>query len=256
MTSKTDKKSAAHDEDSTKKTSQKNAADTTSDNGDSQELNSLISTLEGDLSAALDNDAAFSLLDHWYDALHKASEPEIKEITTNLKDLKKLLKSGKATGHEIGEILSEIGEQTAEVSSDAPKGLKTPIKKLGTQLRKIGTSLGKAEDKEHIEHIESLVETLEGDLTSIDSEAAVGAIDEWYNLLHKSDDENTKEIANELKKLKQLLKRSNAKGADIGEVLSKLGEQTQEAAKEAPRGIKGPVQRLGKLLSKAGKSFE
>jgi hypothetical protein len=119
---KTGKKSAAHDEDSTKKTSQKNAADTTNDISDSQELDSLISTLEGDLSATLDNDAVFSLLDHWYDALHKASEPEIKEIATNLKDLKKLLKSGKATGHEIGEILSEIGEQTAEVSSDAPNG--------------------------------------------------------------------------------------------------------------------------------------
>lgn len=255
MASKTDKKSAAHDEDSTKKTSQKNAADTTSDNGDSQELDSLISTLEGDLSA-LDNDAALSLLDQWYDALHKASEPGIKEIATNLKELKKLLKGGKATGHEIGEILSEIGEQTVDVAGDASKGLKTPIKKLGTQLKKIGNSLGKAEDKEHIDHIDSLVETLEGDLTSIDSEAAVGAIDEWYNLLHKSDNDNFKEIANELKKLKQLLKRSNAKGADIGEVLSKLGEQTQEAAKEAPRGIKGPVQRLGKLLSKAGKSFE
>lgn len=255
MASKTDKKSAAPDEDSTKKTSQKNAADTTNDNADSQELDSLISTLEGDLSA-LDNDATLSLLDHWYDALHKASEPEIKEIATNLKELKKLLKSGKATGHEIGEIISEIGEQTAQVSSDAPKGLKTPIKKLGTQLRKIGTSLGKAEDKEHIEQIESVIETLEGDLTSIDSETAIGAIDEWYNLLHKSDDEKIKEIANELKKLKQVLKRSNAKGADIGEVLILLGEQTQEAAKEAPRGIKGPVQRLGKLLSKAGKSFE
>ncbi len=254
-TEKTDKKSATHDEDSTKKTSQKNAGDTKSDNGDSQELDSLISTLEGDLSA-LDNDAALSLLDQWYDALHKASESEIKEIATNLKELKKLLKGGKATGHEIGEILSEIGEQTVDVADDASKGLKTPIKKLGKQLKKIGNSLGKAEDKEHIDHIDSLVETLEGDLTSIDSETAVGVIDEWYNLLHKSDNKNFKKIADELKKLKQLLKHSNAKGADIGEVLSKLGEQTQEAGKEAPRGIKSSVKRLGKLLSKAGKSFE
>lgn len=149
-----------------------------------------------------------------------------------------------------------MGEQTVEAASDASKGLKTPIQKLGKQLKKIGSSLAKAEDKEHVEHIESLVETLNGDLSSVDSEVSVGAIDQWYNLLHKSEDENLKEISNELKKLKQLLKRSTAKGADIAEVLSQLGEQTVEAAKDAPRGIKGPVQRLGKQLSKIAKSLE
>ena len=258
MTSQAEKKakhSAADHEDSTKKASHQGAADAKGDSADSQELNSLLSTLEGDLTT-IDNDAALSLLDEWYSSLHKAKEPEIKEIASSLKDLKQLLKGGKATGHEVGEVLIEIGEQTANIASDADKGLKTPLQKLGKQLKGAGTSLGKVEDREHIERIDSLTEELEGDLTSIDTDTALSAIDEWYNLIHKSESENLKEIANGLKQLKQLLKRSNAKGADIGEVLTHLGEQTQEAAKEAARGLKGPIQRLGKLLSKAGKSLD
>ncbi len=235
--------------------SKKEAVNKTGDSADSQQLDSLLSTLEGDLTT-LDNDAVLGLLDEWYGSVHKAKEPEIKEIATGLKELKQLLKSGKATGHEIGEVLIEIGEQTISVASDTDKELKTPLHKLGKQLTKVGSSLGKAEDREHIEQIDSLVETLEGDLTSINTEAATGAIDQWYTLLHKSEDENLKEIANGLKELKQLLKRSKPKGADIGEVLTKLGEQTTEAAQEAGRGLKGPIKKLGKLLSKTGKLFE
>lgn len=231
------------------------AANHEGNNADNQELDSLLSAFEGDLSA-IDTDAALGLIDEWYGSLHKAKEPEFKEISSSLKDLKQLLKGNKATGHEIGEVLVEIGEQTTDIASEADKGLKTKLQKLGKLLKKAGTSIGKAEDKEHVENIDSLVETLEGDLTSIDNEAALGAIDHWHSLLHKSEDENIKEIANGLKHLKQLLKRSNPKGAEIGEVLISLGEQTQEAGKEATRGLKGPIQRLGKLLSKAGKSLE
>ena len=231
------------------------AADPKGGSADSPQLDSLLSALEGDLTT-VDSEAALSLLDEWYGPLHKAKEPEIKEIATGLKELKQLLKGSKATGHEIGEVLIEIGEQTISVASDTDKELKTPLHKLGKQLTKAGSALGKAEDREHIEHIDSLVETLEGDLTSTNTEAALGAIDVWYTLLHKSEDENLKEIANGLKELKQLLKRSKPKGADIGEVLVKLGEQTTEAAQAAGRGLKGPIKKLGQLLSKTGKSFE
>lgn len=250
-----DKHSSAHEEDSSKKSAHKGAAETEANNAENQELDSLLSALEGDLSA-IDSDAALELLDHWYGSLHKAKEPDIKELSNSLKELKQLLKGNKATGHEIGEVLIEIGEHTTNIASDADKGLKTKLQKLGKQLQKAGSSLGKAEDREHIENIDSLVETLEGDLTAVDSEAALGAIDHWYSLLHKSEDENIKEIADGLKHLKQVLKRSNPKAADIAEALVKLGEQTQEASHEAGRGLKGPIQRLGKLLSKTGKSLE
>lgn len=237
------------------KTGTKDHKNTADESADSQKLDSLLTTLDGDLTS-LDTEAALSALDEWYSIVHKAHEPEAKELSHTLKELKQLLKSGKATGHEIGEVLIEIGEQTSHIASEAEKGLKAALQKLGKQLKAAGTSLGKVEDKEQIEHIDSLVETLEGDLTSIDSDKAVSAIDYWYTILHKSENENFKEIANELKHLKQTLKSSKAQGADIGEILVKLGEQTQEAAKEAARGIKGPIQRLGKLLSKTGKSLE
>lgn len=237
------------------KTDTANHKNTADESADSQKLDSLLSTLDGDLTK-IDTEAALNALEEWYTIVNKAHEPEAKDLSHNLKELKQLLKSGKTTGHEIGEVLIEIGEHTSHIASEAEKGLKTPLQKLGKQLKAAGTSLGKAEDREQIEHIDSLVETLEGDLTSIDADKAVSAIDHWYALLHKSENENLQEIANELKQLKQTVKSSKAKGADIGEILVKLGEQTQEAGKEAARGIKGPVQRLGKLLSKAGKSLE
>ncbi len=252
------KHNAAHEEDTSKNASaaQKNGDQTKSESGDlSQQLDSLKSTLSGDLSKVSSEDA-LNLIDQWYDSLHKAKQPEVKEIATHLKQLKQLLKGGKATGHEISEVLVEIGDQTANIAAEADKETKTPIRDLGKQITKVGNSLGKAEDQQEIEEIDSLVETLDGDLTKIKAETAVGAVDNWYNLLHKSEDKNLAEIANGLKELKQLLKHNNSKPADISNVLEKLGEQTVAAAHEAKRGFKGPIQRLGKLLSKAGKSVE
>lgn len=224
-------------------------------NADTQALDSLLETLDGDLTA-IDTDAALSAIDEWHGTLQKSKEPEIKELANGLKELKQLLKGGKATGHELGEVLSHIGDQTSDLASDADKGVKPSLQKLGKQLSKAGQALGKAEDKEAAEQIESLSETLEGDLTKVDTDTAIGAIDHWYSLLHKSDNESLKEISNGLKELKQTLKRKNASASDIAEALTKIGEQTTEAASEAHRGLKGPIQKFGKLLSKTGKSLE
>lgn len=250
-----DKQDVAQDKDKQHKTAHKSATNTKDDGANGQELDSLLSVFEGDLSA-IDSDTALSQLDEWHKVLHKAKEPELEELASSLKELKQLLKGGKATGHDIAEVLIEIGEQTHNYAAESGKELKTPLQKLSKQISKAGTSLSKAEDQEHAQRIESLVEALEGDLTTIDAEQAIGQIDEWYALLHKSEDESLKEIANGLKELKQLLKRSKAKGSDIGEVLTKIGEQTTESSIVAGRGLKGRIQRLGKQLSKAGKSLE
>ncbi|WP_341528257.1 hypothetical protein WKK05_02590 [Nostoc sp. UHCC 0302] len=243
--------SSTHEEDTSKK-----ASDNNGDNGElSQKLESLKSALEGDLTV-VPSDAALSLVEEWYELLHKAKEPELKEVATHLRQLKQLIKSNKATGHEISEVLTEIGEQTANFAADANKEIKTPIRQLGKQLTKAGNSLGKAEDQEQIEEIDSLIEILEEDLTQVDNETTLGGVDKWYNLLHKSEDENLQQIANGIKELKQLLKRSNPKPADISNVLGRLGEQTTAVGQEAKRGFKGPIQRLGKLLTKTAKSLE
>ena len=223
-------------------------------NDDTQALDSLLETLGGDLTS-IDTDAALGAIDEWHGALQKSKEPAIKELANGLKELKQLLKGGKATGHELGEVLSHIGDQTSDIAAEADKGMKTSLQKLGKQLSKAGQALGKAEDKEAAEQIESLSETLESDLTKVDTDTAIGAIDHWYGLLHKSDNESLQEIANGLKELKQTLKRKTAKASDIAEVMTKIGEQTTEAASNAHRGLKGPIQKFGRLLSKTGKSL-
>ncbi|BAT53316.1 hypothetical protein NOS3756_22750 [Nostoc sp. NIES-3756] len=247
-------KRSANKQDTNTKASQKNGADAQGNNDWSQKLETLQSALNSDLST-LSSEDANGLIDEWYNLLHKAKEPEIKEIANQLKQLKQHLKSNKATGHEISEVLIEIGEQTANIASEAEKEIRTPVRKLGKQLTKVGNSLGKAEDHEEIEEIDAVVETLEEDLAQVDTGAAVGSIDKWYNLLHKLDDENLQEIATGLKELKQALNRKTSKASDISNILEKLGEQTAQAGQEAKRGFKGPLQRLGKLLSRTGKSL-
>ncbi|RCJ42030.1 hypothetical protein A6770_35440 [Nostoc minutum NIES-26] len=219
-----------------------------------QKLEELQSTFSEDLSTLSSEDAT-SLIDKWYNFLHKAKEPEVKEIANQLKQLKQHLKSSKATGHEISEVLIEIGEQTANFASDAEKDIRTPVRRLGKQLTKVGNSLGKAEEHEEIEEIDSAIEIFEEDLTQIETDVALGSVDKWYNLLHKSDNESLQEIANGLKQLKQVLKHKNPKPSDISPILEQLGEQTTTVGQEAKRGFKGPLQRLGKLLSRTGKSL-
>ncbi|MBD2501204.1 hypothetical protein H6G83_11425 [Anabaena azotica FACHB-119] len=248
------KRSAGNQEKTSTKASQKNGADAKGNDDWSQKLETLQSALNGDLST-LSSEDANGLIDEWYNLLHKAKEPEIKEIANQLKQLKQHLKSNKATGHEISEVLIEIGEQTANFASDAEKDIRTPVRKLGKQLTKVGNSLGKAEEHQEIEEIDAVIETLEEDLEQLDTGVAVGSIDKWYKLLHNSDAENLQEIANGLKELKQVLNRKTAKASDISHILEKLGEQTTAVGQEAKRGFKGPLQRLGKLLSKTGKSL-
>ena len=65
--------------------------------------------------------------------------------------------------------------------------LEQPVQRLGKQLRKAGTSIAKAEDQEYHQQLDTLLEKVESEeLTSLDAEEAVGAIDFWYNLLLKN----------------------------------------------------------------------
>ena len=216
----------------------------------SQEIDELIQALQGDLST-METESALGLVDRWYSFLHKLKEPEVKELADELKDLQKMLKKGKATGHEISEALIHIGEQTTN-SGNGEKGLQQSVQRLGKQLRKTGTLIAKAEDQEYHQQLDTLLEKSD-EVTSLDSEEAVGAIDFWYNLLHK--DEQFKQVADSLKELKQALKRGNAKAETIAKALTKVGEHTTEIASAATPGFKGAIQKLGKQLAKAGVSL-
>jgi ABC-type transporter Mla subunit MlaD len=102
----------------------------------------------------------------------------------------------------------------------------------------------------------ALLEALEGDVTALDSEAAIAVIDQWEAALKNTKDESLKEVSSSLKELKKLLKSKSPDASKLGEVLTKLGEQTTEAAAEAERGTKGQLQKVGKALSKVGQSLD
>lgn len=246
MASKADSK-----QDSSKNKSQPANSETK----DNQNLDSLLNLLQGDLSS-IDAAAGLEMVDEWYSLLHKSKDSESKELADSLKELKQLLKGGKASGHEIGEALIHVGDHTMDIAADSDKETKATLQKLGKQLTKVGNSLGKAEDQENIDSINTLTESLDENLESVEMDAATAAIDQWYGILHKSEDKHSQKIAENLKKLKQSLKPSKSKKTDLAEVLAELGEQTVEAAAEAPRGIKGAVQRLGKRLNKISKAME
>ncbi|MBM0740772.1 hypothetical protein JOY44_03920 [Phormidium sp. CLA17] len=259
------KQKQAHQEDAKEQKSSKHeqqnsskaiAGDAESESDTNQELNELIETLNGDLSS-VEPEAALGIIDQWHGFLNKAKEPGLKEIASSLKQLQKLMKSGKADAHEIGEILEQLGEQTSECVSEADKSAKPTLQKLGKQLAHVGASINKADNQEHLDEINSLIETLDGEkIASLKSEDSAAAIDMWYGMVHKAEGEQFKEIASGLKELKQVLKRSKAKPEEISEVLARLGEQTAEIASEAPLGFKTVVQKLGKQLSKAAKAIE
>jgi hypothetical protein len=67
-----------------------------------READELLQTLQGDLSE-IEVDNALGLIDQWHSFLNKSKEADVKELADALKDLRKMLKGGKATGHEISE---------------------------------------------------------------------------------------------------------------------------------------------------------
>jgi hypothetical protein len=230
-------------------------AESAEDGNTLTQLDALSKAFQGDLGA-IDPDTALATIDTFQTLLKQSKQPEAKEIATGLKDLQKLLKRKEPSGHELGELISHLGEQTIEIAADADKGLKSPLQQLGKQLTKIGRSLSKAEDTEYLESLDELVDTFKQSPDKIDAKASAGEIDRWYDLLHKSEDESLKEIATELKALKQLLKGGKTKGNELSERLIQLGDLTTAAATHAGRGFKGAIQKLGKGLTAFGKSLD
>ena len=149
-----------------------------------------------------------------------------------------------------------MGEQASNIATDADKEIKLPLQNLGKQLAKVGRSLAKEEDQHYLSSLDSLIEVLDEDVEEIDSKSAADGIDHWYDLLHKSEDESLKEIATEVKELRQLLKGKKTKASDLSEKLIQMGEQTTTASSLAARGFKGAIQKLGKALTKLGKSLD
>ncbi len=221
----------------------------------SQQIDALVNALEGDLSE-LQSEQAIALIDEWHGMLNKSKDDGAKVLAGHLKELRQLVKGGKATGHDIGEALAELGSETTHIAGDLEKSQKQSVQKLGKQLSRVGNALGKAEDQETIEQVDSLTELVEEDLASVEPQEGIEQIDLWQGLLNKAGNDQYKQVAEGLKQLKQALNRKSPDPAKIAEILTQLGEQTTAIAAEAPRGMKGHIQRLGKSLGKSAKELE
>lgn len=120
-----------------------------------------------------------------------------------------------------------------------------------------GSETAEAEEHDESEELDELLDILEdGDLTEIDPEEGISIIDEWHEILNGSGNAELKEIGKSLKQLKKVLSSSKSKPAAIAEALTQLGEQTNSYADNAERGYKTKLHKLGKALTKAGKSLE
>jgi ABC-type transporter Mla subunit MlaD len=100
--------------------------------------------------------------------------------------------------------------------------------------------------------LDTTISALQGGLTSIDATTAVSVIDTWQQTLSGA---GLTDIADDLGQLKTALTSSNLDGAQIGEILSRLGSKTSAAAGTAPAEYESRLQQLGQLLSQSGTSL-
>jgi hypothetical protein len=177
------KKAAEQQTSNAKKDSEENKTSKSTADGSASEPNvngqidELLQVLQGDLST-IDAESALSSIDQWHSFLSKTKAPGVDELAERLKDLRKVLKSGKASGHAISEALIHIGEQTSELASTGDKSAKQSVQKLGKQLRQAGTSFAQAEDQEYHQQLDDLLaKSEEGELTALESKEATSTID-------------------------------------------------------------------------------
>lgn len=243
------------------------------------DIQDLVKLLQGDLSK-IDVDEAIATIDHYQSTLQKSEDKGLEKIANELKELKKHLKNNQGDTTKLAEVLTQLGEETNSFAADLEKEEKSNVQKLGKALTKAGQSLEKEVDKEHKKEsdkngekasakanarddeaeetpdVDELLETFHGDITDVEPETGVQVIDQWLTVLKGSKEDGVQEIASHLQQLKKLLKSKKADGTEIAEVLTQLGEATEAFAADAVRGVKGPVQKLGKALVKAGKSLK
>ena len=96
------------------------------------------------------------------------------------------------------------------------------------------------------------IQALQGDITTMDPAAAVDNINAWQAELEASGDEALQGIATDLGELKNQLAQMPPNGSEVGQTLTRLGEQTTQAAASAEAGVAEQLNQLGSLLSDAG----
>lgn len=91
------------------------------------------------------------------------------------------------------------------------------------------------------------------DITDVPLNRAISLIGAWQQELRQSGQENLSSIADDLDALESELMNQPMDGQSIGEIMTRLGEQTAQVAETDAEGTMAEqLQRLGNLLSQAG----
>ena len=106
-----------------------------------EELDSLLATLEEEDLTDMDLEQAVEMIDEWHSILNKSKEAELKEIGSNLKQLKKLLGASKLKEADLAEVMTELGGQVDKFANNAERGYKTKLHRLGKALSSEGKDL-------------------------------------------------------------------------------------------------------------------
>ena len=98
--------------------------------------------------------------------------------------------------------------------------------------------------------VDGTVSALEGGVTSLPISAAVSNIEGWQTKLEGSDDPAVQALSAQLGELSAALQTQPLDGAEIGRLLTSLGEGTSSVA-----GGDAQLSSLGSLLKRAGSSL-
>ncbi|MBC8161004.1 MAG: hypothetical protein H7Z42_07275 [Roseiflexaceae bacterium] len=104
-------------------------------------IDSTIDALDGDLTA-IKPENALDVISTWRRSLSHSSNPELKEISDGLGELKDALSAGTLDGKQIGGILKTLGKQTSAAAKDADEAYTDGLTRLGKTLSKAGNALG------------------------------------------------------------------------------------------------------------------
>jgi hypothetical protein len=104
--------------------------------------------------------------------------------------------------------------------------------------------------------LESTVTYLEGLPTGTSTKSAIDNISGWEQKLREGGKPEWNTIADELTNLKKLLISGSLDGKPISNSLIRLGELTQQTAKDADKSIADDLQKLGGWLIKVGKGID
>ncbi|OGX82765.1 hypothetical protein [Hymenobacter coccineus] len=102
------------------------------------------------------------------------------------------------------------------------------------------------------DHLHATVSALKNGLTSLPLGSAMDNTETWQQQFLQSGQPGLQDIAREIGNLQSLLSSGALDGAALAASLSMLGDQTGEAAAQAPDELKKPLTELADLLRRHG----